>query len=78
MPSALTNMWPSNRDICRDLEYNLRDNDDIHIPRYGIDMISRLPYFNLSKLWDQSSPLISQSPNEDIFTEAVSNIFWIN
>jgi hypothetical protein len=74
-PLAFNGTWLTNRVQRNNENLNLRDDDEYFIPRHRTDLISRLPYFNLPRLWNQFSPNLSTTPNRLTYANATANFF---
>jgi hypothetical protein len=75
IPKAFINTWIAVRQKRTDHTDNftdLRNDNDYYIPRYRTDMISRMPLFNLPKLWNLYSPELADTHNKHIHSKAVT------
>jgi hypothetical protein len=78
IPKAFTNTWTTvrqNRNDNTDMNLSLRNDTDYYIPRYRTEMISRMPLFNLPKLWNLYSRELTETPNKKIYSHAITNFF---
>ena len=57
-PTTFHNLWLKNRDIRLNMDRELRNDDDLYLPVAKTDSISRFPYFNCPKLWNNLPPTL--------------------
>ncbi len=78
IPKAFNDTWITvrqNRVEHNENTIDLRNDNDYYIPRYRTDMISRMPLYNLPKLWNLYSPELADTRNKHIYNKAVTLYF---
>jgi hypothetical protein len=68
IPEAFHNTWPRNRDNRDNGERELRNDDDFYIPRHRTDFISRFPFYNLPKVWNDTPAILTSTSHKKTFT----------
>jgi hypothetical protein len=54
------------------LNYQLRNDDEYHIPRHGTDQLAGMPLFNLPRLWNQYSCELTETPIKHMYSKAIT------
>ncbi len=70
-PASLLNLWPKNVD--RNQNYNLRNNNDYQIPRANYNFYTRSPAYSFTTLWNESN-LVTPHRNPITFKIAVKHM----
>jgi len=55
-PPIFHNLWPKNREMRQEMDRELRNDDDLYLPVAKMDNISRFPFYNCPKLWNDLPP----------------------
>jgi len=66
-PPVFHNLWPKNRELRLNMDRELRNDDDLFLPVAKTDNISRFPFFNCPKLWNDLPPTLQIVRNVNEF-----------
>jgi hypothetical protein len=77
LPTAFANMWTTNEErfMNQDLML-LRNNDDFYVPFARTNLVERLPYFSLPKLWNEfQDDVLKSEANKIVFNAKLKGHF---
>lgn len=72
IPKAFSNTWKKNRDFRDNDDRELRNDDDFHITRHRTDYLARFPFFNLPKIWNETSNILTSTTHKRTFITNVT------
>jgi hypothetical protein len=70
---AFSNNWKKNKDFRdNDDSRELRNYNDFHMTRHRTDYLARFPFFNLPKIWNETSNILTSTAHKRTFITNVT------